>query len=180
MGNLYGTSSGLYSNSYGTVFQLTPSGSGWTLNLLYAFRNGNDGANPIAGLVFDESGDLYGTASLPGAIFQLVPSNGGWTFIVLQSFGFCDLYCLTDSLVMDKAGNFYGTTFGAGAYGYGNVFKLTPSNGGWTYSSLHDFTGGSDGLSPEGGVALDANGNLYGTTTNGGPYNDGVVWEITP
>lgn len=185
-GNLYGTSSGGYTNGYGTVFQLTPSGSsGWIYNVIYTFQNGSDGAYPSAGLILDGSGNLYGTTSINGpdnggTVFELTPSHGGWMFIGIHRFTGCDLICLTDSLVMDRAGNLYGTTFGAGAYGFGNVFKLTPLNDNWIYSSLHDFTGGSDGLSPEGGVALDANGNLYGTTTNGGAYNDGVVWEIRP
>ena len=80
----------------------------------------------------------------------------------------------------------YGTTYGDGAYGAGNVFKLTYSNGSWTYSSLHDFTGGADGGDPISQVTLDGVGNLYGTTTIGGtvtatcPGGCGVVWEITP
>ena len=79
------------------------------------------------------------------------------------------------------AGNLYGTTYYVGAYGQGSVFKLTPSNGGWTYTSLHDFTGGGDGGTPSSGVTIDANGNLYGTALGGaqGVYA-GVVWEITP
>jgi uncharacterized repeat protein (TIGR03803 family) len=83
-------------------------------------------------------------------------------------------------LAMDSAGNLYGTTYGDGAHGVGSVFKLTPSNGGWTYTSLHDFTGGDDGGTPEGDVTLDANGNLYGTTDIGGAYGAGVVWEFSP
>ena len=72
-----------------------------------------------------------------------------------------------------------------GAYGYGSVFKLTPQYGGWTYTDLHDFTGGTDGAYPYGGLVLDANGNLYGTTPRGGNPNYcfdgcGVVFEITP
>jgi uncharacterized repeat protein (TIGR03803 family) len=81
---------------------------------------------------------------------------------------------------MDAVGNLYGTTLLDGAYGQGNVFKLIPSNGEWLYTSLHDFTGGSDGSQPYGQVTLDANGNLYGTASIGGPDNKGVVWEITP
>ena len=82
---------------------------------------------------------------------------------------------------MDNAGNLYGTTWGDGAYNHGSVFKLTPQNGSWVYTSLHDFTGGSDGSAPSSNVILDSsNGNLYGTTTAGGAYNYGVVWEITP
>jgi uncharacterized repeat protein (TIGR03803 family) len=81
---------------------------------------------------------------------------------------------------MDTAGNLYGTTNSSGAYLQGNVFKLAPSGGGWTFTSLHDFTGGNDGGNPWGNVILDANGNLYGTASSGGAYGAGVVWEITP
>ena len=88
---------------------------------------------------------------------------------------------------MDKAGNLYGTTYCDGI-GYGNVFELSPSNGGWTYTDLHDFTGGNDGAYPISNVLLHyTNGvldALYGTTLEGGAdacYRGcGVVWEITP
>jgi uncharacterized repeat protein (TIGR03803 family) len=69
---------------------------------------------------------------------------------------------------MDAVGNLYGTTYTDGAYQFGSVFKLTPRNGGWTYTSLHDFTDGDDGDLPFGGPTMDGNGNLYGTTTTGG------------
>ncbi len=88
---------------------------------------------------------------------------------------------------MDGAGNLYDTTACLGPYSIGSVFKLTPANGTWSYTSLHDFTGGSDGGYPQAGVTLDANGNIYGTAAEGGsPGGDcgssgcGVVWEITP
>ena len=85
---------------------------------------------------------------------------------------------------MDNAGNLYGTTSdGGGAYGLGSVFKLTPSDGGWTYTSLHDFAGGTDGADPFCSLVSDANGNLYGTTADGGLGSGqgyGIVFEITP
>ena len=81
---------------------------------------------------------------------------------------------------MDQAGNLYGTTACDGANGFGSVFKLTFSNGAWTYTSLHDFTDGSDGGFPYSNVVFDANGNLYGTASGGGEYAAGVVFEITP
>jgi uncharacterized repeat protein (TIGR03803 family) len=81
---------------------------------------------------------------------------------------------------MDTAGNLYGTTVEDGTYGEGTVFELTPSGNSWIYTDLHDFTGGSDGADPFGGVILGANGNLYGTTEDGGANGDGVVFEITP
>ena len=81
---------------------------------------------------------------------------------------------------MDGAGNLYGTTYCDGANNVGNVFKLTPSGASWTYTSLHDFTGGNDGANPISNVVFDANGNLYGTASTGGTQDVGVVWEITP
>jgi uncharacterized repeat protein (TIGR03803 family) len=81
---------------------------------------------------------------------------------------------------MDSAGNLFGTTYNDGTHGFGSIFELTPSHGGWTYTSLHDFAGGSDGGFPVSNVALDARGNLYGTALMGGANGNGVVWEITP
>ncbi len=81
---------------------------------------------------------------------------------------------------MDAAGSLYGTTYGDGAFGAGSVFKLTPSNGSWIYTSLYDFTNGSDGAGPTSNVTFDASGNLYGTTALGGQYLGGTIWEITP
>jgi len=190
-GNLYGTTSqggksGCNGLGCGTVFQLAPSGSGWTENVLYAFENRSDGANPIGGLIFDKSGNLYGATSGPGngksTVFELIPSGGNWTFSPLYSLG--GNGGSTASLIMDAAGNLYGTSLSGGAYGSGSVFKLAPSGEGWTYTSLHDFCAGgspcSDGAQPWGNVVLDANGNLYGTASADGPSNYGVVWEITP
>jgi uncharacterized repeat protein (TIGR03803 family) len=84
------------------------------------------------------------------------------------------------SLTMDPAGNLYGTTFSDGAYASGSVFKLTPSGEGWTYSSLHDFTGQTDGGGPHGSLLFDSQGNLYGTAEGGGTFDAGVAFEITP
>jgi uncharacterized repeat protein (TIGR03803 family) len=88
------------------------------------------------------------------------------------------------SLTIDATGNLYGTAREDGAYGWGSVFKLTPGNGGWTYTDLYDFTGGSDGGQPQGSVVLDGVGDLFGVTPWGGVgqgYSGyGVVWEIRP
>lgn len=187
-GNLYGTTRhgggpGCALLGCGTVYQLTPSGSGWTENVIYRFTGGDDGDDPWGGLILDQSGNLYGTTVSGGdggggTVYELAPSTGGWTLTTLYSFSGSDgSYA---SLTMDASGNLYGTTFGDGAYGYGNVFKLTPSNGGWSYTSLHDFTSGSYGYRPRGSVILDANNNIYGTAYEGGIYGYGVVFEITP
>jgi len=181
-GNLYGTA--MVGPHYaGIIYRLSPSGSGWSSQILYAFQGGSDGANPAGGLVFDQSGNLYGTTLSNGAggggtVYELSPSDSGWVLTTLHSFSGTDgSYAV---LAMDASGNLYGTTFGDGAYGYGNVFKLTNSNGNWSYTSLYDFTGGTDGGQPYGQVALDANGNLYGTASAGGTNGHGVVWEIMP
>ena len=128
---------------------------GWTESLLYSFQNGNDGADVAAGLVFDNSGNLYGAARAGGSggggtVFELTLSGGHWTLSVIYSF--TGSGGPASSLVIDTSGNLYGTTVADGAYGAGNIFKLTFSGGGWTYTDLYDFTGGSDGGNPFGGV----------------------------
>ena len=192
-GNLYGV---CYNggNGYGTVYQLTPSAGRWVESVVYSFAGGSDGFAAVGSLVFDAAGNLYGTTdkggqNYTGTVFELTPSNGGWTHSVIYSF-------TTgvwgggpqDVLARDQAGNLYGTAPFDGLYSQGVVFKLTPTGEGWIYTSLHDFTGGSDGYIPFGGVTLDANGNLYGTAFGGGggncsnPYGPGcgTVWKITP
>jgi uncharacterized repeat protein (TIGR03803 family) len=183
-GNLYGTTTQGGSSGNGAVFELSPSGSGWTEKVLYSFAGGSDGSYPTAGLIFDQSGNLYGaTASggtgAGGTVFELSPSGGSWTHSVLYSFAGSATCGPWGTLVM-QAGNLYGTTLCDGANNDGNVFELTSSGGGWTYSSLWDFTGGNDGANPYGNVIFDSTGNLYGTASSGGQHGVGVVWEITP
>jgi len=195
-GNLYGTTQGGGDYGYGTVYELTRSGSAWTEHPLYSFQNGNDGGGSVAGLIFDNSGNLcgasgYGGLNGGGTVFQLAPSGGGWTFNLLYSLsgtgcGPMQIPCGPwESLVMDAAGNLYGTTAGnPGAGDYGTVFKLTRGASGWTYTTLYVFSGGSDGFEPRSRLVFDAQGNIYGTTTRGGAglcnQGCGVVWEITP
>ena len=90
------------------------------------------------------------------------------------------MYGPVGNLVMDSTGNLYGTTFSDGAHGLGGVFKLTSSNGGWTFTSLHDFAGGSDGGFPFSNLVIDQQGNLHGTASTGGASGAGVVFEVTP
>jgi uncharacterized repeat protein (TIGR03803 family) len=163
------------------VFELVPSGSGWGKITLHDFA-GADGRNPLGALIFDHSGDLIGTTTLGGAhgggtIFELTPSGDSWAFSTLHSFsgaGGPD-----DRLAIDTAGNLYGTTYQDGPHNLGTVFKLSPSGQGWSYTSLHDFTGGGDGNQPLGGVSFDRDGNIYGTA-QGGTYQAGLVFQITP
>jgi uncharacterized repeat protein (TIGR03803 family) len=191
-GNLYGTTlygagSGCYGEGCGTVFQLTHSGSGWAETTLYAFQDGSDGGVPYGGLVFDRSGNLYGSTFIGGTgnggtVFELAPSGSNWTYTLLSALpGVYNpgSWGPGSSLTMDVTGNLYGTTVEGGEADDGTVFKLTPSNGSWTYTSLHDFTNGSDGGAPWGSVIFDAAGDLYGTAL-GGSLGGGVIWEITP
>ena len=192
-GNLYGAAGGgglSVARTTATAPLWEPSsctGNGWNFQLLYSFTGGNDGGYPEAGLVADAGGNFYGTtvdggANGDGTVFELSPSNGSWTLTTLHSF--TEQYADPMSpLVLDSAGNLYGTTTQGGSFGHGSVFKLTRTNNGWVYSTQHDFSGGSDGDYPQGGPILDARGNLLGTTFAGGlscgGLTCGVIWKIT-
>ena len=167
-GNLYGTtnSGGLGS---GTVFELSPNGSGgWTETVLYNFcseSNCADGANPTyAYVTFDKQGNLYGTAYAGGAngygvVYKLTPGQSGWTETVLYSFANSpDGANPVNGLLMDTAGNLYGTTYAGGSGGNGSVFELKSSGGNWTEKVIYNIK------STYSGLAMDANGNIFGTT----------------
>jgi hypothetical protein len=153
---------------------LVQSASGWTLNTLHSFGVGSDGLFPYGGVIFDNAGNFYGatvngTPDGDAVVFEMTHSNGGWNYNVLyrfvQSYGGGP----AAPLVMDAAGNLYGTTRGAARTNnpFGSVFNLTPSNGSWIYTDLYDFTGGSDGAFPYSNLVFDSQGNLYGTASEG-------------
>jgi len=211
-GNYFGVTTET-STTFGTVFEFSPaSGGGWTLTTIYTFQGGDDGSNPNATLVMDPAGNLYGETSFGGngksvycnggcgTVFELSPNGrGGWTKTTRYSFqgnppgsSFLDASYPLGGLVLDKAGNLYGTTLNGGencsfsSAGCGVVFELSPnSGGGWTETLLHRFYG-SAGALPEGGVIFDSAGNLYGTTYEGGPSNSacyygcGTVFKLAP
>jgi uncharacterized repeat protein (TIGR03803 family) len=187
-GNLYGTTAGGGSAGYGTVYELSPNGSGWTERILYSFQNALDGRKPSGGVVFDAAGNLFGAAYNGGSggggtIFELTPSGNSWTFNLL--FSFVTAFHNGGpwaTLAIDSAGSLYGTTYAAG-FGDGSVFKLTPSNGSWTETDLIDF-GYNNGSTSFGSVIFDPSGNAYGVAYQGGNSRNctggcGVVWEIT-
>ncbi len=183
-GNLYGTTSAGGTANYGTVFKLTPSTSGLTENILYNFQGASDGGTAIAGLTLDNSGNLNGVTTYKGVggggtAFQLVPGNGSWTFNLLGGLGTGSEGPVAD-LVHDSVGSLYGTTWGDGSFGYGTVFKLTNSGGTWTYSVIHEFTGGQDGGNPASTLVVDSTDKVYGTTSIGGSRSSGTVFELTP
>jgi uncharacterized repeat protein (TIGR03803 family) len=169
------------------------SSSAWsqtTFKTLYNFKGSKDGTSPWAGLVFDAAGNLYGTTHEGGAkgfgtVFKLTPNGDGtWTKSTLYSF--CSQPHCADGqypwadLILDHSGNLYGTTAGGGAHNHGTVFELTPGSSGWTETVLYSFTGGGDGRFPYAGLIFDGNGNLYGTTVQGGSTAYGAVFELTP
>jgi uncharacterized repeat protein (TIGR03803 family) len=175
-GNLYGTTSSGGAHGSGIVFRANGSGQE---RVLYSFGSiVNDGASPESSLIFDASGDLYGTtfsggASGNGTVFRLTPKG---VETVLYSFaGGTDGANPEASLAMDKSGNLYGTTTAGGTAGDGTVFEISKAG---QHSVLYNFAGGNDGTVPVAGVTLDAKGNLYGTTSTGGQYGYGTVFEL--
>lgn len=203
-GELYGTTEeggdasidGCFDVGCGTVFKLTPTAFGpWKLTVLYAFSGGQDGAYPLAGLIADPAGNLYGTTYFEGGtVFKLTrpaTPKGAWTHTVLHNFLEDDVGGSTPKagLVFDSAGNLYGTTYEGGtsddcaATGCGTVFKLKRPAGGagtWRLVVLHSFSGGSDGAFPLAGLIIDAAGALYGTASEGGDFGYGTVFKVTP
>ncbi len=181
--DLYGTTTEGGSGGNGTVFKLAPDG---TLTVLHAFTGGADGGYPQASLMMDKTGNLFGTAVEGGTngfgtVFRLTPRG---TLKVLHAFaGGKDGENPLAGLIVDKAGDFYGTTRlggenGTGCFGdgCGTVFRLAPDG---TNTVLYAFAGGPDGSEPYGGVVADRKGNLYGTTISGGSANDyGTVFKV--
>ena len=194
-GSLYGTAedgaiSGCFAGC-GTVFQLAPvSGGEWTYNVLYSFPGGAGGGGPAAGLLFDPSANLYGTAPDEGTgtgcgtygcgvAFELTPGSSGWTGTVLYDFTAATGSRPEFGLILDKQGNLYGTNPSGGGP-WGTVFELLKSKtGGWHEKLLHVFAGNPDGAEPGAPLVSDAVGNLYGTASSGGTHNGGTAFELS-
>jgi uncharacterized repeat protein (TIGR03803 family) len=154
--------------------------------VLYAFTGGFDGNLPFGALGGDANGNLYGVAQsggdltcaeFPGAgcgtVFKLT-KNG---LVVLHTFhGGADGSTPSPGLLIDGAGNVYGTASAGGAFNNGNLFKISPDG---TYTSLHDFTQ-PEGKTPNGGLVSDSAGNFYGTAQAGGSQNFGTVFQLSP
>jgi len=188
-GNLYGTTPAGGAYGGGSVFELKATAAGWTEKVLHNFSPiGTDGNQPESSLVFDLSGNLYGTtvAGGPlggGTVFKLTPSaNGLWTESLLHGFGNGkDGNQPVEGVTFDAAGNLYGATIGGGDFGFGTVYELKPTpHGVWTELRLHDFGSGRDGQTPYTSITIDHQGNLFGTTYWGGSYFNGTLFELEP
>jgi uncharacterized repeat protein (TIGR03803 family) len=179
-GNFYGTTP---SGGNGTVFKITPSG---TLTTLHSF-DGTDGHNPQAGLIQATDGNFYGTTYSGGTsnycgggcgtVFKITPSG---SLTTLHSFSGTDGYNVQAGLVQGSDGNFYGTTVNGGVQNVGEVYRITPSG---TLTVLYSFcsqTNCTDGLYPRAALVQATDGSFYGTTFQGGAYDQGTVFAITP
>jgi hypothetical protein len=193
----------------GTLFELLPDGSGgWTKATIYTFTDQADGSRPVGQLTLDSQGNIYGTTLLGGAfstqlcslgcgtVFKLSPQSGGtWNFSTLYTFDGTTAFSANGSLALDETGNLFGTTRYGGAInnpncaptdGCGIVFELSPTQSGWTETTLHSFVDGVDGAYPAGGLSLDSEGNLYGavavgdTPCDNGALGCGAIYEISP
>ena len=178
-GNLYGTAEGGGANGAGVIYELSPSGGGWTQSIIYTVQNNGDGTSPRNGVVLDGAGNLYG-AFLGGgmygfgAVYELSPSESGYTEQNLYNFGPQDAQSPWGGVILDGAGNLYGSTT-TSAMGGGYAFELTPAGGSWTYTLLPNLGFGG----PEARLFLDAAGNLFGTSFQGGLSTAGSVFELS-
>lgn len=197
-GNLYGTASYGGANGTGVVFELSPSGNDWTYKVLYSFGAypaSGDGFGPNSTPVFDKDGNIYGITNeggVPGCfegcgtVYELSPTGGGnWTEKLIHTFqsNAEDGELPTGGLLIDGAGNLYGTTQNGGTAGSGVLFKLTysSSQAAWVETIIHQFVGGRSGSFPINVVLItDGAHNLYDTTQGGGVYGHGTVFESSP
>jgi uncharacterized repeat protein (TIGR03803 family) len=190
-GSLYGTN--LF--GYGQIFKLSPHGSGWLFSTLYDFQGGTDGSEPYSAVTQDYDGTLYG-ATWSGAVFHLQPAPNmcpslmcTWRDSTLYQFsGGDDGRAPYAGVTFDASGDFFGTTYAGGGIGcsqYGGcgvVYEMSRSGRGWKENTIYRFGGPGDGSEPSRDLVLvfDRSGNLYGTTSAGGAYGQGTVFELSP
>lgn len=188
-GNVYGTTSTGGAYGGGTVFELIPNSRGnYNETILHSFGSGTDGNKLYSNLIFDSSGNLYGTTYLggtnnTGTVYELSSTQGGWTETILYNFGADTTPNLPYAgVIFDPNGNLYGTALNGGAYINGAVYELSRNaHGDWIETTLHSFGRFEDGYLPYGGLVFDSTGNLYGTTSSSGPHypwTAGVIYQL--
>lgn len=190
-GDIFGVTVFGGTRSIGTVFELSPGGTGYSESVLYNFRGPQDGDKPT-GIVRDADGELFGFTAIDGpggggTVFKLAPARSGYRFSLLYAFP-SNFYAFgpLGAPVLGKLGGLYGVTQGGGIGNSGIVFKLTPAGKSYTYSAIYSFPGGAGGYLPQAGLTSDSHGAIYGTTYYGGYMNQcsnagcGEVFKITP
>lgn len=186
-GNYYGTLEFGGPLGIGTVFQLSPNpDGGWTYKTIYRLTGDQDGSFPQSRLAIDSAGNLYGSSSIGstnsynGAIWEISPSNGKWVLSRSHPLALDNHEGVNPvwGVIVDAAGNVYGTANVGGSVGAGTAFKLQPSGDTWQYQLLHDFQAQADGENPA-ALTLAPNGDLYGTTQGGGAPRAGNVFKLS-
>jgi uncharacterized repeat protein (TIGR03803 family) len=185
-GHLYGTTNDGGAYGGGVVFELVPGRGKWTERVLHSFKNdGKDGFFPLAGVIFDRFGNLYGTtveggAYGLGAVFELARGNGKWTEKVLHSVGpdGDGGETLINALAITETGDLFGTSWKGGTHDDGSIFELVPEPHKWSERVLGNFNNGFGGGNPSSALVLDGAGNLYGAAASGSTYGFGTVFEL--
>lgn len=191
-GNAYGTTAGGGEFDFGAIFKLTPSGDSWVQTVIYSFAGGNDGLDPHAGVTIGPDGSLYGTAVAGGnagicagdgcgVVYKLALVGDQWFQSTIYNFkGDKDGGGPGSRVIFDAAGNLFGTTPNGGTHSAGTIFMLTPTpNETWHKKILHNFSGGKDGATGSmGDLLLDADGNIFGVTEQGGANGLGTIYKL--
>ncbi len=189
-GNIYGTAvtggGGSCEGGCGVVFKLIHMNGTWTQTVIHQFTGGNDGSGVGSPVAFDRHGNLYGTTPTGGAfglgvVYQLKLEEGQWTLHVVHTFtgGSDGSGGSAGKLLVSRAGNIYGVCTVGGVHGFGTVYRISPHEGHWHFTTLYAFKDQPDGASPYGGLVFDKRGNLYGTTYYAGANDFGTVYKLT-
>ena len=186
-GNVFGTTPTGGKFGMGVIYALQPVGGKWKFRVVHAFTGGADGGGGSAGrLLIDDIGNLFGVCTVGGVnglgtVYEVSLVNGQVKFSTLYAFQNPPDGALPYSgLAFDRVGNLYGTTYYAGANGFGTVYKLTRANGTWTEKVLYSFKGGTDGGNPISGLVADTSGSVYGTTSaDGATCGCGTIFKMT-